>query len=255
MSNLNKLTIVSHCHSDYNDIWPAFFHYLNKINLPKVIGVNSKSIISPFIDNNTSTVVEYDESFLFPQRILNLLSEVKTPYILYIQDNFIPIFYNLDKLNQCINWLESNSYDGLQLYIHNSENSNPNLIKISDDIYTYENSVSSYPYTVHPCIWNRDSLFQMFLNHKNSTYRNIEIDVSDYVFRTMKVFRFANVGKTLSTNGCRLLSYFKHIHIINFRMFNHFDDFGDLKVEYENLFKRFNFDITKRRMRRCDEPL
>jgi hypothetical protein len=95
----------------------------------------------------------------------------------------------------------------------------------------------------------------MFAFHKDSVYRNIESDVANYVSTHLKVFRLANIGTVVRTNGCKLNPFFQYIHLLNFRCFNHYDDFIDLKETYLNMVDRFKLDLTKRRIRRWDEPL
>ena len=241
-------------HSDYSDVWGPFFENLSEFNSNIIIGVNNKKTVEPFLKNEY-TVVEYDESLVFAQRMLVILNSVSTPYIIYLQDNFIPIFVDSFKINECVKWLNYNSYDGLQLHIHNADNNKENLIKITDDIYTYNNSAPYYQYTVNPSIWRRDSIYNMFAFHKDSIYRNIELDVGNYVSTHLKVFRLANVGTVVRTNGCKLNSFFQYIHLLHFRCFNHCDDFIDLKETYLNIVDRFKLDMTKRRIRRSDEPL
>lgn len=251
---MNNFSVVCNIHSDYSDIWEPFFENLSKFNANIIIAVNNKETVEPFLKNDY-TVVEYDETLVFAQRMLDILNSVNTPYIIYLQDNFIPIVVDSLKLNECVNWLNDNSYDGLQLHINNGDMNKENLIQICDDTYTYNNSVSSYQYTVHPSIWKTDSIYTMFANHKNSIYRNIELDVANYVNIHFKVFRLANIGTTLKSNGCKLKPFFQYIHLLNFRCFNHYDDFIDLKETYLNMVERFKLDMTKRRMRRWDEPL
>lgn len=248
----NNLTIICHCHNNYNDIWEPYFNNIFQLPFKKIIAVNKDSFLKKL---NKDLIIEYDESIPFAQRMLYILNYVETKYIIYIQDNFIPVSYDYNKINICVEWLNTNNYDGLQLYINNCDSNTDNLIKITDDIYTYYNSVISYPYSVHPSIWNKESLINIFINHKNSIYRNIELDVSNYVNNNFKVFRLANIGKTIQTNGCKLLPFFQYIHIINFRYFNHYDDFADLRETYLKLIDDYKLDMTKRRMRKWDEPL
>ena len=251
---MSNFSVVCNIHSDYSDIWGPFFEILSELNSNIIIGVNSKKSVEPFL-KNSYTVIEYDESLVFAQRVLFILNSVNTPYILYLQDNFILTVVDWFKLNDCVKWLNDNSYDGLQLHINNGDINKENLIKIADDIYTYDNSITSYHYTVHPSIWKRDSIYNMFAFHKDSVYRNIESDVANYVSTNLKVFRLANIGTVVRTNGCKLNPFFQYIHLLNFRCFNHYDDFIDLKETYLNMVDRFKLDLTKRRIRRWDEPL
>ena len=187
--------------------------------------------------------------------MLTLLSHVTTPYILYIQDNFIPVHYELDKIKDIVYWLDKNNYDSIQLHVKNDDNKIDNLIEITEGVYTYHNSVPCYQYSVHPSIWKTDSLYATFAAHRSSIYRNIEIDVSNFVEQNFKVFRFANKGKVIQTNGSKLVSVFEYIHMVNFRCFSHYDDFADLRETYLNIIDTYKLDMTKRHMRKWDDPL
>ena len=138
---------------------------------------------------------------------------------------------------------------------NNNDNISNDLIKICDDLYTYKNSANCYPYTVHPSIWKTESIIKMFKTYPNSIYRNFEVDVSDYVNSNLNVFRLAYSKNALQSNGCKLSPFFQHIHRVNFRLFNHYDDFFDLRESYIKLVKDYNLDMTKRRMRRWDESV
>ena len=88
---MSNFSVVCHMHSDYSDVWGPFFENLSEFNSNIIIGVNNKKTVEPFLKNEY-TVVEYDESLVFAQRMLVILNSVSTPYIIYLQDNFIPIF-------------------------------------------------------------------------------------------------------------------------------------------------------------------
>jgi len=251
---MNDLTIVCQCHSEYSDIWPPYFENIETFPFTKVIGVNKREAVEPFIKDQDS-IIEYDETLPFAERMLTILSHVTTPYILYIQDNFIPVHYEHDKIKDIVKWLETNNYDAIQLHIKNDDTKVHDLIEIAEDVYTYHNSVPHYPYSVHPSIWKTESLNTMFVAHRTSIYRNIEFDVSNFVEQNFKVFRLANKGKVIQTNGSKLLSVFEYIHIINFRCFNHYDDFADLRETYLKIIETYKLDMTKRRVRKWDEPL
>lgn len=120
-----QLTIVVNSCDLYDDLWIPFFtllkKYWNTAGIRILLNTESKSFQ---MDGLEIECVHSPKDYPYGKRMLNVLSKVKTPYVLPLLDDFFlrsPV--NVDTIERIIDWMENDSQivcfncDCLQVYM------------------------------------------------------------------------------------------------------------------------------------------
>lgn len=104
-----KLTILVNTCDGYSDLWEPFFTLLKKYWDPKDIRIVLNTESKTFsMDGLAVDCVHTPQSKYYGERILHVLSEIRTEYVLLLLDDFFlrqPA--QTDKLRQIITWMEA----------------------------------------------------------------------------------------------------------------------------------------------------
>lgn len=163
--------IVIFTHTDYNDIWHIITQTLTEI-------IGTKIAIYFAINKDVSISFKkylYTESNTYPQRIIEILKQSQSDYILFFHDNDILMSFNNNKYEKLLDFMKTDNITRLILGVLPSKT----FYKQIDSIMigkADENCSEAFltPYDVGPSIWNRIDLINIMSKFINETYRTIE---------------------------------------------------------------------------------
>lgn len=168
---LSKLTIITHTHTDCSDIWPIYFDsYKFFFDHPNHIVLNNQK------SNNINLKQYLYHNIRFSDRILNLLYQIDTKYVLISLEDMI-LYDNVckDKIIELIDFCDSNNVDFIRLIksgIYSCKH-------IGNNIYKIENF--DWLFSVTPTIWNKLFLINVLENNKNFNIWDLEINATKFL--------------------------------------------------------------------------
>jgi len=174
----NNLKYVIYTHSEYDDILRINLDYSHNLN--KILLINSGAVLDDTVKEKFESIIYYDDSQPYGNRIFTCLNQLNEKYILFSHDIDIPISYNIETLDELISFMNENDIDRVDLQqdvpsIQNEklQNNNKNLI-FKDTILIRNDNPNTYIYNVNPSMWNKNSFIEIIKNYQSETYRTIE---------------------------------------------------------------------------------
>ena len=245
-----SISFISHCHTDYSDVWPIYFDYLfkNSKTIEKIICVNNKNEMEKFFETKEykyDMLIEYDETIPFASRMAYVLQNNSSEYVLYCADNNIISSCNEEKIYDIVKWLYVNNLDSVQLHMFKNDNLQ---IDINDSIHVYEIFGSEYPFSFLPSIWNRITLLNAYKSIPNCNYREFELEIIPFMNKYARVFRLKDVGQEkIKGWDCEMEPWFIFLHIIFVRKWcdETFFTTDYFKKEYNSIMEKYKVNREK----------
>lgn len=244
------LTLVTFSHTDYKDIWPIVCDGVkNIVGFKKIFATNNYELSSSVLDVYDS-IIEYDDTRTYPQKIIHILESVKTPYVLFIHDIDILIKLDTHCLSDLITLIVSNSIDRCSLGAFNAQDhvldngsvsiTNINKPNISSNWYT--------PYDVGPSIWKVTTFHDTMTYFKTQTYRTIETSPIQKYLQNKKIYGItSNKHCTIINQIGRIFSTkFICLHLLVRGQWLHSKYYLDLESQFKNIIAKHNIQIHER---------
>lgn len=155
---MNELAIAIYSCDKNEEVWPVFYHCLNKYwnNHPNIY-LLTETIKCPYM--NTISL-DYDLDH-WTTRIRNSLKMIKEKYVIFISDDlFLNDEVNIEKLLKCINILENDIYSGIQFELSWHENDSD----CKYEGFKYKGPNSLYRLSLLCGIWKKDDLIDVLKN-------------------------------------------------------------------------------------------
>lgn len=238
------VSFLFYSHSEYNDLWPILLDNLNKLPLSykKYIGVD-KSDVSGL--EGFDSVLCYNTTMTYPQKVLSLLEQITTPYVVFIHDNDLIMNFNTDMFNQLMDHIHTKSIDRCMFGIVNSTATTSSPI-VLQQVNNYSCPTFIVPYDVGPSIWKTESFKQALGSVPDATYRNIEqSSIQDFCNTHLKMYAFLSYERAYYVIGRPFPNHFQFLHLCvegnlyqePFYM-DQKDNFISLKQKYPAILKR-----------------
>lgn len=210
----SKISILIYTHSDYSFIWPALIGQVEKY-VDKDIEIHF--LYNDTIDNIVLHQIPdhwlkhvYNDQLIWTKRVHSVLYEIKTEYILFLHEDWIPIGSVSKKLlEQMCDVMTHNNWDYLLSYSHFSVTDNqPGIFTGYDDYYFYK----SDSHIFQPAIW-KHSVFEEFSRVLNKTKHQNEDQECLSFMRNKNTYEVQNV-KTVRQYRTTNSLIFPHIHAL-----------------------------------------
>jgi len=94
--NINmNIVFLFYSHSDYSDIWNIVSDTSQVIpkSYKRLIAINSNSPIQP---SGFDGIITYDDSLAYSDRVLSVLNQLDTEYVVFIHDNDLVMSFSND---------------------------------------------------------------------------------------------------------------------------------------------------------------
>lgn len=251
----STITLITYSHTDYQDIWPLVFDGISKIELPisKVFAINENAISS----ENTMQILDkytriqyYDDIKTYPQKLLQILEAVSTPYILLIHDIDLLVHFESEKFKRLVTACIEHSIDRCILGMIPKGNQ----VLTDGDIVLTEASREEcsphyhIPYDVGPSIWNVSCLQECMTKFESYTYRTIESSPVQHFLQSKKVYAMTSSEsyKAIYAIGRPFSSYFSFLHILLRGKWLERHYYQDLEDTLLTLLDKYEIDVTQR---------
>lgn len=249
------LTLVTYSHSDYKDLWPIILDGVSKNPIPicKVFACNTKPDNDKPILDIYNKIVFYDDFKTFPEKVIQCLEQIQTPYVLFVHDIDIFIHFDSNALNKIMSFVSSENVDR---FILGAIKPNQMIIDVDGILITPINGrgLSDHfytPYDVGPSIWNVKTFIEGLESVKTVSYREIEDSSIQSFLLGKKVYANTNhinkpKYKSIYQLGRPFPDFCSFLHIVIRGKFlpSHF--YHDLETVFLELIKTHNIDMEKR---------
>lgn len=175
MKNIN---FVVYTHTDYMDILNINLDFSKGFKKTLVI---NQSELNPNIIDKFDSVVYYDDSKQYGDRVYSSLTQLDDDYILFTHDIDIPLYYDEEFLIKLQKEMINRSIDRIDLQQDCRVFNDPNIInrdtsiKLDNFTLIRNDSVRNYIYNVNPSLWCRDSFIKILEGFRGESYRSIEV--------------------------------------------------------------------------------
>jgi hypothetical protein len=206
------VSFLFYSHSEYSDLWPILLDNLNKlpISCKKYIGVDRSDVSGlEGFDN----VLYYTTSMTYPQKVLSLLEQITTPYVVFIHDNDLIMNFNTDSFYQLMDRIYTELIDRCMFGIVNSTVTTSSPI-VLHQVNNYSSPTFMVPYDVGPSIWKTESFKQALALVPDATYRNIEQStIQDFCNTHLKMYAFLSHERAYYVMGRPFPKQFQFLHL------------------------------------------
>lgn len=157
------ITLLTYTHSKASDLHKPYFDRIKKfLNPPHQIVLCDKEI-----EYDDLTISLYDNDSKYYQQMINALTQVKTKYVIYSQEDYILFDYvNKDKIKDLIGVLDEDKNVSFIRLIYSGIDFN---IKQYNHELFYLNPDHTYYFSTQITIWRTSDLLDMFVHSKTET--------------------------------------------------------------------------------------
>jgi len=216
----STISILIYTHSDYSFIWPALIGQIDKYM--------DKDFEIHFLYNDTIDDINlydipknwikhvYNDNLIWTKRVNSVLSKIKSEYILFLHEDWIPIG-NVSKklLEKMCDFMTDNNWDYLLSYSHFSVTDNqPGIFTGYDDYYFYKGDSHIF----QPAIW-KHSVFEEFSSTLDKAKNQNEDQECLSFMRNKNTYEVQNV-KTVRQYRTTNSLIFPHMHVLSEGLWN-----------------------------------
>jgi len=187
-----NIVFLFYSHSDYSDIWNIVCDTSQVIpkSYKRLIAINSNSPIQP---SGFDGIITYDDSLAYSDRVLSVLNQLDTEYVVFIHDNDLVMSFSNDAFTDMRSIIKNYNIDRLIFGIIGNNNGSIHtyrfsLVKATDT----QTPHFCIPYDVGPSIWKVNSFKNGLTLIPNTSYRDIESSkIQDYCKEQLNVYGFS----------------------------------------------------------------
>jgi hypothetical protein len=205
------VSFLFYSHSEYNDLWPIITDSLNKIpsNYNTYIAVDKKPISGL---EGFSGILSYNPDLSYSQKVLSLLDQITTPYVVFIHDNDLIMNFDGDAFLLLMSHIHTLSIDRCMFGIVNSTTNKvfPQLAQVN----YYQCPTFIIPYDVGPSIWKTESFKRALLTVPHAAYRNIEYSaIQNFCRDNLRMYAFLSSERAYYVIGRPFPRQFQFLHL------------------------------------------
>jgi hypothetical protein len=158
-------------------------------------------------------VVYYDDSEEYSSRVLTGLKQIEDDYILFIHDNDILLETKDDVVEELYAMARENRWDRVDLKHTPCPNFGGDIVFRDGLRLVLQTDPNNYIYNVNPSIWKRESFVELFTNHPNRSYRDVEgHDVQNFCLLRYRVWKMDG-PHNLRHGYYNSHPFFRYLHI------------------------------------------
>jgi hypothetical protein len=237
------MEILIKSNSSYNYLWPIINDkttHLKKLN----VCVNDNL---GFNFNDNITLLKYNQSDSYPVRLISLLEQINSDYVLLLHDVDIILNFDTKKIEDYLTVVKENKIDRLSLGVYNgSEKIEKDDIVICK-LHKHMSRNFFTPFDYSPSIYNKKKLIDFYSNFKNETYRGLELNenAQNYISKNFNTFGIQKNPKIdlIYHRGFVFTKDFNFLHITVQGKFLNRESYFDLIGDFDEIKNKYNLNI------------
>ena len=183
---IQNIPWITHTHTDCYDVCKIYEGEMPYLLWGKnfwdnhIYLVNSEQMNEKLEYKLTGNCFYYDDQINYPQRILSILSNIDSEYIvLDHEDMFLYEKANIDKINEALDLILNKSLDSIRFI----KNINAKYTSISENHSVEKiNNNSEWIFSIQPSVWRKDSLIEILK-------KNLSVNIWELEYKSQKVVK------------------------------------------------------------------
>jgi hypothetical protein len=240
---MDKVTYLIYTHTDYADVLDINLrnHMKYFSQMPISICINDASWLKKTYDGQIQfqEIYQYDDSLTFAARMKDILSHIKTPYILFNQEiNVIVDYPSRGLIDKIVSFMDEGQIDQVRL----SDSGIQNIIR-NDQMF--HPITGGFFMSVISAVWRTSSIQILYERFRDRTYRTIEEGDSQYFVASNFKNYYISSSLDIEHPPLHSLSYhYPNIHVTHHRQWCIHSKMNLYYVT--KLLDIYNIDYTKR---------
>lgn len=235
-----NLEILLKTNTHYNHLWPILNDTTHNF---ESIYICSNDFLD-FNFNKNIKLIRYNQSDSYTKRLINILKNLESKYVLITHDVDIILNFNFNALNKYKQIIEENDVDRLSLGVYNGNDIiDLNGYKICK-LYRHMSKNFFTPFDYTPSIYNREKLIDFYSNFENETYRGLELNenAQQYIVKNFKSYGIQKSDniKLIYHRGFVYSEDFNFLHLTVQGKFLSRESYFDLIEDFEKIKFKYN---------------
>ena len=210
-----EFTFLLYTHSEYEDVLSMYIqnHLKYLSNVPISVAVNNAEWIRERFKDTIQfqAIYEYDDSTPFAQRMVTVLQQIHTPYVLFNQEINVLVDYPCKGfIEETLKFMNQTNADQVRFSdsgLHNIQRNHEIFHPIQGPFYM----------SVITAMWRTSTMLQLYRAFSNRTYRTIEDgEVQHYVSTCLKNFYVSSPFDVEHPPLHALCYHYPAIHVTHF---------------------------------------
>jgi hypothetical protein len=187
------ITFLFYSHSDYYDLWGSMKDSLAYIpdTCLRFIAINENSPTEP---TGFDGILTYDDSLNYSDKVLVLLSQIKTTYVVFIHDNDLLMTFSNENFSDLLDIVQLNNIDRCMFGMIGYKNAS--IVHKDFGLVSSKDTKSHHfrtPYDVGPSIWKVQSFKNAMQSIPSTSYKDIEdSEIQTYCKNHLNVYGFSS---------------------------------------------------------------
>lgn len=211
------ITFLFYSHSDYCDLWGSMNDSLAYIpdTYTRLIAINADSPTQP---TGFDGILTYDDSLNYSDKVLLLLGQIKTTYVVFIHDNDLLMTFSRQSFSDLLGIIQSNNIDRCMFGVIGSKNAS--ILHEHFGLVNSNDTKSHHfraPYDVGPSIWKVQAFKDAMSSIPSTSYRDIEdSEIQIYCKKHLNVYGFSSsdAHRAYYGLGRPFPEHFQFLHIL-----------------------------------------
>lgn len=235
--------IIIKSNSHYSHLWPIINDTTSHFN--KVYLCIDDDLGFKF--NNNINIIKYDLNLSYPSRLISILENIDSDYILLSHDVDILLNFDIIKYNKYLNIIKDNNIDRLSMgvFVGNDiiEDGMLKICKLEKHMST--NFLTPYDYA--PSIYNRIKILDFYKNFRTETYKNLEHNelAQSYINDNLNCYGIQKNEnlKLIYHRGFVYTSDFNFLHLTISGKFMNEENYFDLISDFNKIKDKYNLNL------------
>lgn len=243
---INKMNcnIIIKSNSHYSYLWPIINDTTSHFNTVYLCVDNDLG----FKFNKNIIIIKYDSNLSYPSRLVSILKNIDSDYILLTHDVDIILNFNILLFNKYLNIVKDNNVDRLSfgVFVGNDiiEQDMLKICKLEKNISV--NFLTPYDYA--PSIYNRIKILDFYENFNTESYKNLEHNelAQSYIINNLNCYGIQKNEnlKLIYHRGFVYTSDFNFLHITISGNFMNEENYFDLINDFNNIKNKYNLNLN-----------
>lgn len=241
------MEIVIKSNSAYKYLWPIIDDLTRNINAKINVALNDSHTYN---FNKNIRIINYDSKLNYTKRLVHILNQINTEYVLIMHDIDLILNLNTDKLQEYFRAVIKNNIDRLSLGVF--DNPDDKIIHNNIEICSLHTKKSPHffvPFDYAPSIYRRKKIIDFYDKFSHENYRTLEVndEAVKYFNDNFKSYgiQYNKSLKVIYHRGYAFCEHFNFLHITVRGFLLDYDNYFDLKPQLLKFISKYKLQFLQ----------
>ena len=246
-----NICLLIKTNSAYSYLWPIIEDYIKDIKICKVLAYNEVQE-NKNLPKHFDSYIKYDQNLNFSRRLLQIIPEINSDYILFVPDVDIILNLNVSVLNTYVEIMKEHNIDRVNTAVFDgSEQIHKNNYGLCNLNKTLKQKSNHFvPIDCSPTIWKKTTWLDILNKFIDTNYNSWDLDkkLINYCKNNINCYGIQYTKNlTLKYNrGLTMSVDLSFLHITaKGRFLKPFASYHDYEKELMFIIKKYKLDVDK----------